>query len=420
MISVHSDIAGFTTDDGKRLRIRLDHIKAADLAPLSQDSISGLMTLYRESLMKLKDYGIGITPLHSVNFRRYGYHAFCPPGLGLKLFHTMGQKLCIVLRDILLPKTEKWKAWIDLVLTTNGSGYYLLYSLFANKYKVLNPSFDLPVPTFGPDCGYDLNKFGQQIEDYGLQLRLRGVRKSRAQLSKLFLEHLRQHPQYLPAVSGFLTDVIRYSEDPTVEVAFPAHLTVLQLANTMSEVVTADSILASPSAVPTDLTANLVQQLFMSAGVPPQPMDQVIHRLAQTVLAMSDPGPHIQGHVCRVAAGGGKKKPSSVPTRWPVPRRGRGDEADLHCAACKRPGHSAARCIMLAVSLYIWKFMKDKSNSALLEDVAKTWLQHHQQGGQADPTCVVKMAEQYSADVGISVDTTFDEMDWDFFDPQSE
>jgi hypothetical protein len=71
---------------------------------------------------------------------------------------------------------------------------------------------------------------------------------------------------------------------------------------------------------------------------------------------------------------------------------------------------------MLAISFYVWQFMKDNTNKMMVTDVANSWLTHHglashNQTDVAD--AVIRMAETYCSDLGVSMESAFEEMDWE-------
>ena len=90
--------------------------------------------------------------------------------------------------------------------------------------------------------------------------------------------------------------------------------------------------------------------------------------------------------------------------------------ADVQCAACKRVGHVAKHCDMLATAICLERYMKHDLIPSTRDSVEKDWLQRwHERLGNPDRT-PRQVMRTYVEDLDITVAHLDDEMDWDCWD----
>ena len=96
---------------------------------------------------------------------------------------------------------------------------------------------------------------------------------------------------------------------------------------------------------------------------------------------------------------------------WPDHNRWQWDP-DITCAACKRCGHPAANCDMLAMALFLEKYNRSMSN-ADRDKIETAWLQRWKDN-LGNPSCLPrKVMKAYLDYMDISAEMLDDQMDWE-------
>ncbi len=88
-------------------------------------------------------------------------------------------------------------------------------------------------------------------------------------------------------------------------------------------------------------------------------------------------------------------------------------DPEIVCNACKQWGHSATNCNMLAMALFLEKYMKVLMSPSTCNRIKAAWLQHWKEtlGNPRKLPCNVLRA--YLDSLDISVDMLDDQMDWE-------
>ena len=90
--------------------------------------------------------------------------------------------------------------------------------------------------------------------------------------------------------------------------------------------------------------------------------------------------------------------------------------ADVQCAACKRVGHVAKHCDMLATAICLERYMKHDLTTSSRDSIEKDWLKRWTERlGNPDRT-PRQVMRTYVEDLDITVAHLDDEMDWDCWD----
>jgi len=76
---------------------------------------------------------------------------------------------------------------------------------------------------------------------------------------------------------------------------------------------------------------------------------------------------------------------------------------DIQCAACRRVGHVAKHCNMLATAICLEKYMKRDLSPSLLDQVEKEWLDRWKEKLDNPIPTPRQVLRSYVADLGISV-----------------
>ena len=90
--------------------------------------------------------------------------------------------------------------------------------------------------------------------------------------------------------------------------------------------------------------------------------------------------------------------------------------ADVQCDACKRVGHVAKHCDMLATAICLERYMKHDLTASTCDSIEKDWLNRwHKRLGNPDRT-PRQVMHTYVEDLDITVAHLDGEMDWDCWD----
>ena len=89
---------------------------------------------------------------------------------------------------------------------------------------------------------------------------------------------------------------------------------------------------------------------------------------------------------------------------------------DVQCAACKRVGHVAKHCNMLATAICLEQYMKQVLSPGLRDSIEKEWLDRWKER-LGNPTQTPRqILRTYVEDLDITVAGLDNEMEWDFWD----
>jgi hypothetical protein len=89
---------------------------------------------------------------------------------------------------------------------------------------------------------------------------------------------------------------------------------------------------------------------------------------------------------------------------------------DIQCAACKRVGHVAKHCDMLATAICLERYMKNDLSPALRHSIEKEWLDRWKErlGNPLQTPRQVLCA--YVEELDITVAGLDNQMEWDYWD----
>jgi hypothetical protein len=130
------------------------------------------------------------------------------------------------------------------------------------------------------------------------------------------------------------------------------------------------------------------------------------------------------GLFCRDTPNGRRDDTWRATPARPRPRRGRGQLArpdhnlrpflpDVQCAACKKVGHVAKNCNMLATAICLERYMKNDLSASVRDAIEKDWLERWREClGNPDGT-PRQIMHTYVEDLDIILARLDDEMEWD-------
>jgi hypothetical protein len=86
---------------------------------------------------------------------------------------------------------------------------------------------------------------------------------------------------------------------------------------------------------------------------------------------------------------------------------------NVQCTACRRVGHVAKHCDMLATTICLKKYMKHDMSPGIWDSIEKEWLDWWKERLGNPSTTPCQILRSYVKDLGITVVGLDAEMDWD-------
>jgi hypothetical protein len=405
--------------------------KALPVFPRLLDlDVSSTVKFY-DGLQKISmRYLLPLMPFDSISLV-FGYEGLCPPGLGTTRYSAIASAWMDVLPRLLPIKESEVESAIFSVGVDSNNGFDLMWrilELAVPGFKSMNP---VQVPTWTPQT--DVLSFCRaHLLYFRLQAKHNMFFSARTQ-TNMFLRNI-QPSVYADVVTTLQSQVNAYLSDED-DGFLPANLCINGMATTIYMNASArvrDVGLASPR----------VRRVAGDWDLPPVSDDELplcgvqgycpqVYRIDQGQDRFRRPydrdGPAGRGGRVfdRDVAGRGRGD-SACDGRRPSPRdrsirpdlRRRSFLPGVQCAACKRLGHEASSCDMLAIVLFL-----DKHKKTLTEDsrraIESTWVARFKEKlgqPQRSPTQVMKA---YCSDLDISLGHLDLAMDWDCW-PEDE
>jgi hypothetical protein len=385
-------------------------------------------------------YVIAILPFNAVVLA-HGFEGLCPPGLGLAKYATMS-KAIIELVPRLVPTnlSPQINAILASVRFESNNGYEYLWRVLELTVPGFDPTIPIRVPTW-PEAD-DIFHFAQAFLLYfRLQAKVKFHYDDRTR-SGMFLRAV-QSTEFSDTVTTLLSHVNSYRQEFD-DGYLPSHLRLHGLATSIHQTTQARlRDIASPRVRRIQHGDYAPDAGALDDGVPfPSPQIQgvpQVHRLER----QSFPRGHAPDDQPRGRGGGGEHRGgelydvsygrngrSSTATGAPVrgrPPRGPGRLTrpdrnrrpflpDVQCAACKRVGHVAKHCDMLATAICLERYMKVDLSPSLRDSIEKEWLDRWKER-LGNPTQTPRQVlRAYVEELDITVAGLDDQMDWDTWD----
>ena len=89
---------------------------------------------------------------------------------------------------------------------------------------------------------------------------------------------------------------------------------------------------------------------------------------------------------------------------------------DVQCAACKRAGHVAKHCNMLATSICLERYMKQDMSPGLCDSIEKEWLDRWKECLGHPTQTPRQILRAYVEELNITVASLDTEMEWDYWE----
>jgi hypothetical protein len=349
------------------------------------------------------------------------YEGLCIPGLGTQCYADLSQTLMDFLPRLIPRSLSSWiNAMVTAVCCKTNNGYDYLWRVL----KLTVPGFDPVVAILTPQWA-DYGNIFQFSQGYLPYFHLQGkmhYHYTDCTKSGIFLRAI-QHLDYADMVTTLQLHANSYHKDYDTG-DLPPHLRLHGL----------------PKSIHQNAQSRLCDIAFLRVcrfdvgplsiqGLPSLPSVNCFRcqdRPGATFRDMDRDGSggHAREHDRQRP---GRDKPHGLgscgndrlcqqrgPTR--PDRNRRPNLADIQCDACKRVGHVAKHCNILATALCLDHYMKHDLSTSTCDVVKKEWLARWKERlGNPDrtPRQVMRM---YVEDLDITVAHLDEEMDWDCWD----
>ena len=405
--------------------------KALPVFPRLLDlDVSGTVKFY-DGLQKISmRYLLPLMPFDSISLG-FGYEGLCPPGLGTTRYSAIASAWMDVLPRLLPLRVSEVESAIFSVGVDSNNGFDLMWrilELAVPGFKSMNP---VQVPAWNSET--DVLSFCRaHLLYFRLQAKHNMFFSARTQ-TNMFLRNI-QPSEYADVVTTLQSQVNAYlAEDD--DGYLPANLCINGIATAIYMNASArvrDVGLASPRVrrVAGDWDSNPVfDDELPLCGV--QGYCPRVYRVEQGQDRFRRPydreGPAGRGGRGFDRDMAGRGRGDVARDSWRPSPRDRSIRPDLRrrtflpgvqCAACKRLGHEASTCDMLAIALFLDKYKKTLPDDSR-RTIESTWVARFKERlgqPQRSPTQVMKA---YCEDLDITAGHLDLAMDWDCW-PEDE
>ena len=351
-----------------------------------------------------------------------GFEGLCPPGLGLQRYAEIAGVFMEILPRLLPSSDSHVTSLVMVVRAESNNGFDLLWRILELAVPGFDPSHQISAPVWN---GEDIFEFCLSFVLYFRLQAKKGLVHDERTKSLTFLQAV-QEPAYVDVITTLQAHIDTYLAQHDFGY-LPPTLCMMGLATQMNKNARAR-----------------VREVF----------PRVARRLAWDQDGWHPSTPEIQGYhiprVCRTETprdrgqyansrtperrfegrvyGRGAPRPSPTEAPHGSNRRPERDgqrgryarpdhnrrqwDPDITCAACKRRGHPAASCDMLAMALFLEKYTRS-IGSADRDKIEKAWLLRWKENLGNPSRLPRKVMKAYLEYMDISAETLDDQMDWE-------
>jgi len=365
------------------------------------------------------NYVIALLPFDAIVLT-HGFEGLCPPGLGLVRYATMSKALMELLpRLILSTLSPQLNAILSSVRFESNNGYDFLWRVLELTVPGFDPTVPIRVPVWADM--EDIFQFAQSfLLFFRLQAKVRFYYDDRTR-SGMFLRGV-QSTEYADTVITLLSHINSFRQEFD-DGYLPPHLRVHGLATSIHQ-----ATLARLRNVITPRVRHIhedgqVRGHFLLGGESSHVQGvPTVNRFSR------DSGRDRGGPTSlrRNTSDAGRMRQDETPDRGRNSRHPRGPGRlarpdrnrrpflpDVQCAACKRVGHVAKHCDMLATAICLERYMKADLSPALRDSIEQEWLERWKER-LGNPTLTPRQVlRAYVEDLDITVAGLDEEMEWD-------
>ena len=324
-------------------------------------------------------YLLPVVPFDCISIKM-GFEALCPPGLGLPKYAAIAAVMMELLPRLLPRSDTQVSSLVNMVRAESGNGYDLLWRVLALTVPGFDPSIQVTIPVWQDD---DIFDFALSFLLYFRLQAKKGVVQDDRTHSLTFLNALGE-PAYADTVTTLLTCITNYPSEWD-DGYLPTHLCVMGLANQINTNARSRALAVVPKIRRTIAMGDEWDRRATIQGSPRisrldardngRPHHRDFGRGSPRESTRDDSRPGGYCHVAQGGRDGGRARSNPTPRgRYARPDRNGGDlHPSVICDACRRTGHVAANCDVLAIALFIEKYKKDLS-ADVKDRIESDWL----------------------------------------------
>ena len=359
----------------------------AVLPKLRDPDAKGTVAFYERLQQVLAAYLVPLMPFDAICLRN-NYEGLFPPGLGTDAYAECCTAVLEVLPCLLPVTNTKVSALISVVSNASRNGYDLLWRIL----ELYVPGFDPTVPIAPPLWSRD-STILDFCQSHLLYFRLQAKKQvffSARDRTNIFLRAVAPS-EYADVVTTIMTsvDTYRHPDDDghlpdqfrLNEIAMLIHNNAKHRIRNVHTPRIHRVATIGPHFDNDDDDDNLPDPHLLVQGYLPR-VNRVDCQNDRTVSSPRQNTPRFVGDRYGDRGGGnrfgdhGKGPPTPVSQgRYTRPdQRRRPFKPGVQCAACKRIGHEAANCDMLAIALFIDRYTKQELNPSDKDRLEQQWL----------------------------------------------
>jgi hypothetical protein len=356
-------------------------------------------------------YLLPVMPFDAVNLK-LGFEGLCPPGLGIDRYASIAAAIMEVIPRLLPDHPARLTTTIATVRGDSNNGFDLLWRLMALAVPGFDPAQHVSAPVW--DDYRDIFDFCHAHVLYFRLQAKRGLYYDDRTRSSTFLRAIQQ-PEYIEVITTLQTHIESYQD---MDMGYlPPSLCMMELATRIDRNATAR---VSQYGMP---RANRLFGVGDSADDDESIMPMV-QGYTPTVFRMDGDQ---RGRDFRRQGFGDKRYLGGPPpgarnaygTREARGRYARPDhnrrkyDSSIICDACKRRGHPAAQCDLLAQAIFINKYMKHSLTDIARGKLEEAWLQRWKEKLGHPNRTPGKVLRAYLDNLDMSIDDLDHQMCWD-------
>jgi hypothetical protein len=350
-------------------------------------------------------------PFDAVNLK-LGFEGLCPPGLGIDRYASIAAAIMEVVPRLLPDHIARLNTTIATVRGDSNNGFDLLWRLMALAVPGFDPAQHVSAPVWD-DYGDIFDFCHAHVLYFRLQAK-RGLYYDDRTRSSTFLRAIHQ-PAYIEVITTLQTHIESYQD---MDMGYlPPSLCMMELATRIDRNATAR---VSQYGMP---RANRIFSVGDSAEEEESAMP-LIQGSTPAVFRM-DVDSHgwdlrRQGIGDNRYSGGAPAGPRNASSardsrgRYARPDHNqRKFDPSIICDACKRRGHPASQCDLLAQAIFLTKYMKHSLTDLARGKLEEAWLKRWKDKLGHPTRTPGKVLRAYLDNMDMSIDELDHQMCWD-------
>ena len=356
-------------------------------------------------------YLLPVMPFDAVNLK-LGFEGLCPPGLGVDRYASIAAAIMEVIPRLLPDHTARLTTTLATVRGDSNNGFDLLWRLMALAVPGFDPAQHVSAPVW-----VDYRDIFDFCHAHVLYFRLqakRGLYYDDRTRSSTFLRAIQQ-PEYIEVVTTLQTHIESYQD---MDMGYlPPSLCMMELATRIDRNATARvSQYGMPRANRIfgvgDYADDDESVMPMVQGYAPSVFRIDGDQRGRNIRRQDFGDKRYSGGPPSGARNGTGNREARGRYARPDHNRRKYDPAII-CDACKRRGHPAAQCDLLAQAIFINKYMKHSLTDIARGKLEEAWLQRWKEKLGHPNRTPGKVLRAYLDNMDMPIDDLDHQMCWD-------